>query len=248
VHVRSSTPNTADRNIDEPDNADGLFRAFADVVTRRRSVRGFLPTPIPEHLLREIFVLAREAPSNCNTQPWLTYVVSGERRVKLRESLLAAVTSESPSVDVPYESKLYAGIYKERQQDCAARLYAAMGIAREDQQARAQALLENYGFFGAPHVGFICVPSFAGLREMVDVGMYVQTLMLGMAAHGIASCPQTALGMYVRPVRAALDIPADQKLLLGLSFGYEDQQVAANSGRMPRASLSESTVFLSQRV
>jgi nitroreductase len=226
------------------EDAGGLFHAFAEVVMRRRSVRGFLPTPVPEHTLHEFFALANRAPSNCNTQPWLTYVVCGERCVKLRELLLAAVAKESPSVDVPYDPGLYVGIYKERQRDSAERLYAAMGIGRDDKQARVQSFMQNFRFFGAPHVAFICVPKFMGLREMADVGMYVQTLMLGMAAHGIACCPQTALGMYVRPIRVALNIPADQRLLLGLSFGYEDRHVAANSARMPRARLDESTVFL----
>jgi nitroreductase len=68
---------SADDSVLQPDNADGLFRAFAEVVARRRSVRGFLPTPAPERALQEIFVLARQAPSNCNTQPWL---IRGVRR------------------------------------------------------------------------------------------------------------------------------------------------------------------------
>ena len=50
---------------------------FAQVVSARRSVRAFLPKPVPQAVLDEVFTLAGTSPSNCNCQPWITPVVSG---------------------------------------------------------------------------------------------------------------------------------------------------------------------------
>ena len=50
----------------------------ADAIRARRSVRGFLPKPVPAKTLHAVFELAQWAPSNCNTQPWITQVASGE--------------------------------------------------------------------------------------------------------------------------------------------------------------------------
>ena len=46
--------------------------------------------------------------------------------------------------------------------------------------------------FDAPVVALL--PDGFGLREACDLGMFTQTVMLGLTAQGLGSCPQTALG------------------------------------------------------
>jgi nitroreductase len=223
-------------------STDSRFATFAEVVRSRHSIRSFRPDPVPPATLEAILAVAQCAPSNCNTQPWLTYVVSGERRDRLAQALLAAATANRMTMDFPYDGK-YPGVYKERQYDAAARLYDAQNIPREEKERRRQAFLRNYDFFGAPHALFLCVPDWCGPREIGDVGMYAQTLMLAFAAHGIGSCPQTALGMFADVVREYLELPAEQKVLLGISFGYADDSLA-NTARIPRAELDANVRFL----
>jgi hypothetical protein len=146
-------------------------------------------------------------------------------------------------MDFPYEGK-YQGVYKERQHDAAARLYTAMGISREQKDKRNEAFLRNFSFFGAPHAVFLFLPEAAGIREAGDLGMYAQTLMLAMTAYGLASCPQTALSFHADYVREQLGVDSNQKLLLGISFGYEDPENPANDCRVPRAALAETTTFI----
>src|SRR5690606_11344561 len=129
--------------------------------------------------------------------------------------------------DFPYDGK-YAGIYRERQIDAAGRLWGAMNITRADKAGRAASFARNFAFFDAPHVAFLFLPEPFGLREAADCGMYVQTLMLALTAHGLASCPQTALSYHAPIVRELLSVPDSHKLLFGLSFGYEDPAVPAN--------------------
>src|SRR5688572_16968958 len=148
---------------------------FAAIAAQRRSTRAFLSRPVPDPLLREIFAAAQLAPSNCNTQPWLVYVVSGERCETLRAVLAQTARRDGFTPDIPYSAN-YAGAYKERQYDAAARLYNALGIERGEKARRAEAFMQNYEFYNAPHVAFLCLPEFGGIREAADLGMYAQTL------------------------------------------------------------------------
>lgn len=222
---------------------DRTLNQIDQIIRGRRSVRGFLPRPIPEAMLQEVFAIAQHAPSNCNVQPWLTHVVSGDSCEALRAKLVAAGgTLEGASPDFPTDGKFH-GIYRERQYETAARLYGAMGVARDDLAGRHAAYLRNQAFFGAPHVAFLFLPKPFDIREATDCGMYAQTLMLAMTARGIASCAQGALSLYPDVVREHLGIPAEHRLLLGISFGYEDPGVAANAARVGRAALDATVRF-----
>lgn len=215
---------------------------FAEIARQRRSVRGFRPQAADAELLRQIFETASTAPSNCNTQPWQCAVVSGEKLERLREQIPEAFAAGQWTMDFPYDGK-YEGVYKERQYKAAADLYDAMHIAREDKAGRNAQFMRNFRFFGAPHVAFIFLPEPFGLREAADCGMFAQNLMLSLTASGLASCPQTALSFNADLVREVLDIAPENKLLFGISFGYEDTDDAANRCRTERAPLGECIRF-----
>lgn len=216
---------------------------FEAVLRARRSVRGFLPQALPHELIEHVAGLAAGAPSNCNTQPWKVYIVSGEVRARLARDIGAAMRAGRMNPDLPYDGR-YAGAYRARQHEAAHALYSAMGVAREDAGARAAAFMRNFDFFGAPHAAFFFLPEGFGLREAADLGMCAQTFMLALTAHGIASCPQTALSFHAELVRAAVGAPAGEVLLFGISFGYEDPAASANAARVGRAPLHETFSFV----
>ena len=215
---------------------------FSRMVSSRRSVRAFLRDPVDQALIRKLFTLAALTPSNCNTQPWLPHVVSGAKRDLMRDALMKTVGLGENQLDFPYEGK-YDGVYRQRQLEVGIMRYQAIGVTREDIAGKRQAFLHNLEFFGAPHVAFIFMPDWADIREAVDVGMYAQTLMLSMHAHGISSCPQTILGYNADVVREQLDIEPSQRLLFGISFGYKDKTSPENQIHPSRATLTESTFF-----
>lgn len=217
--------------------------SIQQAIRERRSVRGFQRRDVPDAILTEVFTLAQQAPSNCNTQPWVVHVVSGEACERLRQRLCKAgmdPTQHQP--DFAYDGR-YPGIYRERQHDAAAQLYGAMGIARDDKAGRGRAMLANYAFFGAPHAAFVCLPQPFGLREAADCGIYLQSLMLAMTAQGLASCPQAALSFPAPVVRELLGLPDELRILFGLSFGYEDTEAPANQCRVGRADLASTVSF-----
>jgi len=222
-----------------------LAECFEAVVTQRRSVRGFKKQVVDQALIQHVFSIAGRAPSNCNTQPWAVHVVSGGKLERLRDVLPVNTMRGMTTLDYPYEPK-YHGIYQERQYDAANQMYGAVGLERKDKEQRMEVFMRNYRFFGASHVAFLFLPEHFGLREAADIGMYAQTLMLALTAHGLASCPQTSLGFHADAVREVLEVDASYKLLFGISFGYEDIDDPINNTRMGRAELSETTVFHDQ--
>ena len=223
-------------------DARETVRTFDQIARTRRSIRGFLPDPVAAATLEQVFATAAFAPSNCNTQPWQSHVVSDAVRDRLSRIFMDTIGQGKHSLDYPYEAK-YAGEYRQRQLDVGILLYQALGVTRDDKEGKRRAFLRNLEFFDAPHVVFIFMPDWCGIREACDVGMYVQNLMLAMRAHGIASCPQTILGYDADSVRRELDIDATMKLLFGISFGYEDPDLPENQIVPERAELSQLVQF-----
>ncbi len=210
---------------------------------QRRSVRGFLPTPVPEATLTEIFELAQLAPSNCNIQPWKVYVASGATRDELKKRMVERAMSGAP-INPDFEHlPNFEGVYRKRQVDCAVELYNNMGIARDDKMGRMRATLRNFELFDAPHVCFIGMDKSFGVTVALDVGMYAHSLMLLMTAFGVGSCAQGSMRYYPDDVREIFGAGPETAILFGISFGYEDESVAANRTRVGREPLSENVVF-----
>jgi len=215
---------------------------FDQVVAERRSQRAFLPQAVDRTLLERVFSVAQRAPSNCNTQPWLVHVASGKSLDSLRTEMPERFMAGQFTMDFPYDGN-YEGIYKERQYGSAGALYDAVNVGRGDKAGRHAQFMRNFTFFDAPHAAFLFLPEPFGLREAADLGMYAQTLMLAMTAHGLGSCPQTALSFHADFIRETLGVEQDNKLLFGISFGYPDPDAPANTCTTDRAALPDCAIF-----
>lgn len=211
----------------------------------RRSVRGFTDQPVERALMEEIFSLAHLAPSNCNVQPWRVFVASGEVRDEMRRRMVEKATN-GVMVNPDFEHMpSFEGVYRQRQVACAAELYGKMGIERGDRMGRMKATLRNFELFDAPHVAFIGMEKTFGVTVALDVGMYIQSLMLTMTAYGLGSCAQGSMRYYPDDVREIFAEPDTTGILCGISFGYEDTEVAANKTRVGRSPLADNVKFLS---
>jgi nitroreductase len=203
-----------------------------------------MPKPVPKRILEEILALALQAPSNCNVQPWNVYVVSGQTCKNLgRELVAVAGSGQAPNPDFPWQG-VYEGALRERQIGAAQALYGVLGIDRGDREARKQAMLKNFEFFGAPHAMFFVMEKSLQINGAVDLGIFAQTVALLMAERGIDSCLQGALGQFPDPVHACLGIPKSQGVLFGMSFGYSDDSHPANAARTVREPLDTLVRFV----
>ena len=212
-------------------------------IRTRRSVRGFTSRRVTAETMKHVFGLAQLSPSNCNIQPWRIFVASGAARDRLRQAMIEQVVRGTPpNPDFEYPDR-FDEPFRKHQIACAVTLFTEMGIGRDDKPGRNRALLRNFELFDAPHVAFLGMTKQFKEPVALDLGIYLQTLMLAMTASGVACCPQGSMRNYPDIVRREFGISHEIGILVGLSFGYEDPSVAANRTRIVRSPLGENVVF-----
>jgi nitroreductase len=239
-----STPIHTSNTLTAPNQELSRSLTFEEVVRERRSFRNFLSTPVPDEQIRQVLEDAQHSPSNCNTQPWQTHIVSGQKIQELGRILTEANEVENFTPDFSFEMECFYGAFGERRIEHGKTFYEAMGVARGDKVARHQAAAKNYTFYGAPHVALLFMPSFGdNVRVGGDIGMYGQTFLLSLTARGLGGIPQTAIGFFAQTIRETLGISNDFKLMFAIAFGYPDLSAPVNSVKMGRVPLSESVTF-----
>jgi len=217
---------------------------FHDVVRARHSTRAFLPDPVPDEIIRTILEDASRAPSNCNTQPWDVHIVSGAKRDELARLLGEAFDEGRQSRDFTFDRSQYPDRFGMCGDAQAAAYYGAMGIPRDAHDARRAAAMRNLTFFDAPHVCLLFMPAVGdNVRVAGDIGMFGQTFLLSLVAHGLAGIPQTFLGFFADPIRTLLGIEAERKLLFGISFGFADENHPIAGYRIDRLKIEEFATF-----
>jgi nitroreductase len=163
-----------------------------------------------------------------------------EVKKRTAERLAAGDPGDEPEFEM-YPPDLKSP-YRERRSSAAEKRYTALGIGREDNQARRQAVASNWDCFGAPAALFCYIDRSMGSAQWADLGMYLQTIMLLLRAEGLHSCPQMAWSVYRRTVAEVVSPPAELVLFCGLSIGFEES--AASRVRTERAPLEQIAVFL----
>ncbi|QLQ24409.1 MAG: nitroreductase [Dechloromonas sp.] len=212
---------------------------LSEIIRARRSVRDFLPDPIPPDLLDAVLADANWAPSWSNTQPYRIAIASGDLAQRLKGELcerfdlalearqgglvgklkLLATRKGLPDGDFATSFE-YPADLQPRRRATGHGLYELLGIAGDDKAARNCQMRRNFEFFGAPTVIFVF--AHRGLREfsILDAGIFLQTLLLSAQAHGLATCAQGALATWAGPVRDAFAIPEHYRLICGVSIGF----------------------------
>jgi nitroreductase len=132
--------------------------------------------------------------------------------------------------------------YGERRSAFGKERYSALGIVREDWEARQRAAIANWNCFGAPAALFCYIDRDLGRPQWADVGMYLQTVMLLLRAEGLHSCPQMAWSQVRETVAEILSPPQGLILFCGMSIGHEDPKVSYT--RTGRAPLDETVTFV----
>ncbi|MBV8540096.1 MAG: nitroreductase [Pseudonocardiales bacterium] len=215
-----------------------------EAVTSRRAVRGFTDRHVLREVLERVLSAAAWAPSGSNIQPWHVYVLTGVPLAELKKRAGERVAAGDPGDEREYEMYPPAlkSPYRERRSAFAEQRYGALGISREDLEARQRAAAANWDCFGAPAALFCYIDRDMGPAQWADVGMYLQTVMLLLRAEGLHSCPQMAWSVYRRTVAEVLSPPDELILFCGMSIGFED--VTEGHARTGRATLDETVTFV----
>ncbi|MCA6126329.1 nitroreductase [Bradyrhizobium sp. WSM 1704] len=214
-----------------------------DVMARRLSCREFSGAPVSRATVEQILRVARFAPSGANIQPWHVHVLAGAFKTEVSAALLHAFES-APHEHVS-EYQYYASEFPEpylgRRQEFGRLFYDSLGIAQSDAEARRRQTGKNFTFFGAPVGLIITIDRRLAMGSWLDLGMFIQNVMLAAVGRGLQSCPQETFAKYHRILRPLLSIPAEQMVACGISLGHPREQ--ARVRLMPRADVEAFASF-----
>lgn len=222
---------------DTPATQNGVTHALH----ARRSVRAFTDRPVDPALLKDIFAAAQRAPSGGNLQPWQATLVTGERWQAVKDAVAARTAMGREGYEPEYDiyPKGLTEPWEARRFGVGEALYASLGIPREDKRGRIAQFMDNYRGFGAPVMLFLHCSRIMGPPQWSDMGMWLQSVMLLLVEHGLASCPQECWAMYGATIRRTLGLDDGQILFTGLAIGYADTDAAVNQWAVPRVPLEE---------
>jgi nitroreductase len=217
-----------------------------EAVTSRRAVRGFVDRPVPREVLERVLSAAAWAPSGSNLQPWQAYVVTGRPLAELKKRAGERAAAADPWDEREYEMypPTLKSPYYERRSAFGEERYGALGIPREDWEARQRAAADNWQCFGAPAALFCYIDRDMGRPQWADLGMFLQTVMLLLRAEGLTSCPQMAWSVVRKTVAEVVSPPEGLVLFCGMSIGFED--VTVDYIRTGRAPLDETITFVDE--
>ena len=216
-----------------------------DLLRERYSCRAYLPQPVPRAIIDRVLTAAQRTASWCNSQPWQVLISSGEAKERFRKEIYAAAMTGEDGHDFP-PPREYLGVYLERRRESGFQLYNTLGIVRGDKAAYAKQAMENYNFFGAPHVAVIHTDEPLGIYGAIDCGAYVSNFMLAAQALGLGTIPQAALARHSGLIRRHFKLGDDRRVVCGISFGFPDHDHKVNSYRTSRASVPDAVTFFDE--
>ncbi len=215
-----------------------------NLLASRFSCRAYKPEQVPRATIERVLSAAQKTASWCNSQPWQVTITSGEATTKFRDVLYPVAAAGTPnSGDFPFPRE-YRGVYLDRRRESGFQLYNTLGIVRGDKAGYAKQALENFNFFGAPHVAIVTTDEALGVYGAVDCGGYVNNFMLAAQALGLATVPQAALAFHSAVVRQHFGLGDDRRVVCGISFGFPDREHKVNSYRTTRAQLPDVATFV----
>ena len=217
-----------------------------ELLGERYSCRAFLPQPVPRATIEHVLAAAQRTASWCNSQPWQLVIASGEAKERFRNAIYAEASSGAPEDGDFSFPREYLGVYLERRRESGFQLYNTLGIARGDKAAYAKQALENYNFFGAPHVAIIHTDEALGIYGAIDCGAYVGNFLLAAQALGLGTIPQAALARHSGLIRRHFKLGDSRRVVCGISFGFPDRDNKINSYRTSRAGIADTATFVEE--
>ena len=217
-------------------------------ITSRRSIRAFLPTPVPRETIERILAVASRAPSGTNTQPWNVYVLTGAAKEALSRQVLAAYDDPEQRAIHTEEYDYYPAQWKspfiDRRRKVGWDLYGLLGIAKTDKARMHAQHARNYRFFDAPVGLMFTIDRVMQQGSWLDYGMFLENIMIAARGRGLDTCPQAAFTQFHRIIGEHLGFEAREQLVCGMSLGHADLSAIENTLVTEREPVSAFTRFV----
>lgn len=225
-----------------------MTAAVDAAITSRRSIRRFLPTPVPRETIEQILAVASRAPSGTNTQPWKVTVLTGRAKEALSERIRAIYDDPQElalhTEEYAYYPTQWVPPYIDRRRKVGWDLYGLLGIGKGDKLRMHEQHGRNYAFFDAP-VGLIfTIDRVMQQGSWLDYGMFLQNVMIAARARGLDTCPQAAFTQFHRVIAEHLRLRDDEMVVCGMSLGHADPDAVENTLVTERAPVAEFARFI----
>lgn len=222
---------------------------FYAAVETRRTVRDFLPDPVPQDTLDRALDAARLAPSSSNLQPWEFVIL---RDPETRRLANAACLDQIPAKTAPLLIALvtHQDTWR-RNRDEILRIFESRGPLRKSQETYYRRIIPAvyttgpFGILGPFKRAFSRIASLfkptpnLGAREDIRVmahkstALAAATFMLALRAEGYDTCPMEGFDPW--RAKALLGLPRGAEVNMFLAVGKRsDKGVWWDRALMPR--------------
>ena len=223
--------------------------SFYAAVESRRTIRDFLPDPVPQEVLDRCLDAARLAPSSSNLQPW-EFVVIRDPQVRLAAN--AACLDQMPAKTAPVLIALvtHRDTWR-RNRDEIIRIFESRGPLRKSHESYYRKIIPMvymtgpFGILGPLKQLFSRIASLfkptpnlmsrSDIRIMAhkSTALAAATFMLAMRSEGFDTCPMEGFDPW--RTGALLDLPSGAEVNMFLAVGKRsDKGVWWDRTLMPR--------------
>jgi len=208
---------------------DQPYRTLKEVVLGRRSVRRFLPDPVPEEDVLEMLECARWAPSDTNQQPWRFVVITSRDTIRRAEEIcweeIARLQERAVALHRPDVAKKlkvfgrYAAVFAE----------APVLVLLVGEPYRSRFTEEIF----RPLFSDEEMASLAREESLKSVSLAAQNLLLAAHALGYGACAMTGpVILAERRLAELVGLDPEQFIVLAVALGRPAVQ-PEGPGRRP---------------
>lgn len=206
------------------------------ILRTRHSARSFQDKPVDEALIREIIADAHQAPSWCNSQPWKAYVLTGEAAKKIVQTHHDNHLNGTKAwADIEPPQLLPESWTAENWENIWTFWTAADTCPGQSDRL---GLIDGCTWdFHSPAIVYITIPKISTFYQAYDAGAFGYGVCLAAHERGLSSIPAYEFVRFPQEVRAAIDIPEDEAIFMGIGIGYADDaeinSLYKTNGRAP---------------
>ena len=220
-------------------------KAVLAPISSRRNIRAFLDRPVHRWIIEEILAAASRAPSGNNGQPWRVHALTGPAKARLSAAILGECASGAPEPAREYHfyPEEWAEPHPGRRREVGRALYRLLGILKDDRASACAWHDRNFTFFDAPAGIILTTVRRPGLAALIDIGMFLEALIVAGRVFGLETRIQPAFGAYHAIVCHELALAPEEMVVCGLSLGFENRDALPHQLRTTRLPVEDFTTF-----
>jgi F420 biosynthesis protein FbiB-like protein len=177
---------------------------FQSLIRGRRSIRRYLPEPVPEAVLQRVLEAATWAPSAHNRQPWRFVVLSEPAHREALARRMGELLRAARTADADDTADIEADVSRSYARIAGAAAAIVVFLTMED--------MDTYPDARRSHA--------EELMAVQGAAMATQNLLIAAHAEGLGACWMCAPLFCQEEVAAALDVPAHWQAQALVTLGY----------------------------